>query len=694
MIHLVMAVVLSAEPVLPGDRSPWAPAQLVQDSQGHSVSASADDVKLCGSCHTDVAAQWRTSAHAFASFNNPLYRVAVERLRTERGFSESRMCAGCHDVALLTAGAMDQPIDPDDVRAHAGISCTTCHSATHATLDGNGSLTLRTDDPLPEQVEAATIENHKARVGNPALRSVELCGSCHRSFLNVPTGNASAFFGMDDFGAWHKSAYAGAQAERPDSVKAADCRGCHMPKEPAVKGDVAAKQGRITSHRFLGSHTALAAMRQDEDTLKAVQDFLKGAVTVEISAARTEGGPWLPAASQLRPASGQHFEVDVVIFNERVGHRFPGGVMDNQGTRLEVELVTRSGRTLAVAGEHQLRAEVVDVNGEPLHERETHRFISAVWNHTVPARDARAVRIGFDVPPGVSPTELPLRVKAAVVHRTRLPELHALSCADSATVSGKAFIDAAQRHLGQQLDACAQAPATIMAQADVALTGKGTATHGTAYRRGLALSVSLQEYLGEAVDAFKTAQQLAKDPASKGRALWGQAAIAGKRGQTDEALALLAQAQVLLGEQAALLKTRGDLYAQVWRWPPAAEAYEQAAALAPTDVTLWQALAMARASAGAVEQALIAAQRGLALVPRDADCLRVQALALAELGAPPVVREQTLAAALFWRLPDDGPSAKGKCSKRIAGCADRRNPVPRYQAVPTGPLAEAGERGP
>ena len=52
--------------------------------------------------------------------------------------------------------------------------------------------------------------------------------------------------------------------------------------------------------------------------------------------------------------------------------------------------------------------------------------------------------------------------------------------------------------------------------------------------------------------------------------------------------------------------------------------------------------------------------------------------------APGVVR-----LALEWRAPDDGPSAKGKCSKRIVGCAERRNPVPRYQAMPTGPLAAA-----
>lgn len=687
MLHALLATVLAVEPLLPVDRSAWAPGQLAQDGAGRAPSASIDDVKVCGSCHLDVAAQWRTSAHALASFSNPLYRASVERLRREVGTEASRMCAGCHDLALLTSGAMDQPIAPDDPRAHAGVSCTSCHSAVHASADGNGSLTLRSDEALPERVEDATLPRHRARVRSPLLGTAELCGSCHRSFLGSATGNTAAFFGMDDFGAWQRSAWNGARAERPDDVKAKDCRGCHMPKEPAVLGDVAAKQGRITSHRFLGSHTALAAMRGDDDTLRRVQAFLEDSVRVDVAAARVGEGAWLPAASLAAPRPGERLELDVVVFNERVGHRFPGSVLDNQGTRLEVELLAKDGRRLAFSDAHQLRAEVVDATGEPLHERETHRFVSAVWNHTVPARDARAARFVFELPAELQPADLPLTVRAAVVHRTRLPALHALACADAKTPGGLAFAAAAERQLGERLDACASAPATTVASSSVTLTGTGRATFDSAFRRGLALSVSLQEHLGEAAQAFVDAARVAPDGKARGRALWGQALVAGRRGQTDVALAHLERARAALGDQPSLWRTRGDIYAQVWRWPLAAEAYRRAAELAPADLTVWQALAMAEASAGRYPEALAAAQAGIRLFPRDADCLRVQALALAQLGAPQAVREASLAAALEWRLPDDGPSAKGACSKRIVGCAERRNPVPRYLAGPPAPLA-------
>lgn len=687
MTALLVALIVAAEPVLPEEGSPWAPGLLRQDARGSAPSANHDDAKICGSCHMDVAAQWKTSAHAFASFNNPLYRVAVERTRSEVGFGASRMCAACHDLALLTSGGMDQPIAPDDPRGHAGVSCTSCHSATHASLDGNGSLTLRADSALPETVEAATVKNHTDRVASPLLRTAALCGGCHRSFLGEKTGNASAFFGMDDFGAWQKSAWNHSTAERPDSVTAQDCRGCHMPKEPALLGDVAAKQGKITSHRFLGSHTTLAAMRGDPETVRRVQDFLKDSVRIAISGARLEGGGFVEVPSTLPVKGGEAFEVDVVIFNERVGHRFPGSVMDNQGTRLEVELVSASGRVLAVSDQHQLRSEVVDVTGEPVHERQTHRFVSAVWNHTVPSRDARAVRVGFEVPMSLGPAEWPLSLRARVVHQTRLPELGALACRDASTARGRAFLEASQTLLGTRVDPCVDAPKTIVAATELRFDGHSKPTFDDAWRRALALSVSLQEYLGDAEQAFATARALASSSDEIGRATWGLAMVAGRRGQTDDALKRLGEAETLLGRTAATWKTRGDIYAQVWRWPQAAEAYTQAAALAPEDVTVWQQLAMSEASAGRYAQALTAAQKGIALFPRDADCLRVQALALAQLGAPKAVRERSLAAALQWRLPDDGPAAKGKCSKRIVGCADRRNPVPRYQAVPTGPLA-------
>jgi tetratricopeptide (TPR) repeat protein len=189
--------------------------------------------------------------------------------------------------------------------------------------------------------------------------------------------------------------------------------------------------------------------------------------------------------------------------------------------------------------------------------------------------------------------------------------------------------------------------------------------------------VGLQEYLDEAQAAFEhAALRAAGDEVGVGA--WALGQLSGKRGQLPVALAHLARAERVLGPTAAILKARGDAYGQVWQWPAAARAWKAALALAPTELSLWQSLAMAQASVGKYAEALTAAQGGLALFPRDGDCLRVQALALAHLGVPDA---SALEAALTWRSPDDAPKAKALCSKNVEGCAARRNPVPVYEAA-------------
>ena len=680
LIRLLLLLSLSATPVvLPDETAPRSPGQVrVQGAEITIPSANFTDAKDCGSCHPDIAAQWKTSTHALASFTNPIYRVSIDKLREERGTAPSRMCGACHDLALLTSGALDEKvIAADDPRGHAGVSCTTCHSAVHATRDGNGSLTLRADEVFPSAPSESTLEKHRARVASTTLRTAELCGTCHRSFLAEETGNTAAFFGMDDYGSWHRSAYAGNPAERPDHVATQDCRGCHMPREAAILGDVAAKKGTVPSHRFLGAHTTLAAMRGDRPQLTRLQAFLEKSATIDIAAVKVNDAPWSMPAEAARPVAGDSLDIDVVVFNERTGHRFPGGVLDNQGTRVEVTVRTAKGDVLAVSDEHQVRAQVVDAEGRPLQRRETHEFLAAVWNHTVPSRDARVTRIHAAIPTGLPAAAFPLRVEARLTHRARSDEMMQMACDDLKTPRGKAFQAAAFAQTGQQLDPCVAQPVTVIDHAEVALVGISTGdTWVRSYRRGLGLSAGLQEYLDEAEAAFEHARGLAQGE-DLGTSLWALGALAGKRGQLPRALEHLAAAEKILGPTPAILKARGEAYGQVWKWKEAAAAWTAALKQAPTELTLYQSIAMAEASVGRYRQALAAAQGGLNLFPRDGDCLRVQALALQHLGLPADV---ALDAALKWRVPDDGPRAKALCSARIAGCAQRRNPVPVYEA--------------
>src|SRR4051794_17898573 len=80
---------------------PLAPSEMTVSAAAPPTGASITGADDCESCHADVAAEWRSSAHAFASFTNPAYRASVDRFRAEVGPAQSRHCGGCHDVALL-----------------------------------------------------------------------------------------------------------------------------------------------------------------------------------------------------------------------------------------------------------------------------------------------------------------------------------------------------------------------------------------------------------------------------------------------------------------------------------------------------------------------------------------------------------------------------------------------------------------
>ena len=82
------ALVAPRLPRAPGEHGPSlvaidrsTPRQAGEVSDGTMLS----DVDSCATCHADAAAQWSTSAHSFASFGNPIYRVNVELMRTELG---------------------------------------------------------------------------------------------------------------------------------------------------------------------------------------------------------------------------------------------------------------------------------------------------------------------------------------------------------------------------------------------------------------------------------------------------------------------------------------------------------------------------------------------------------------------------------------------------------------------------------
>lgn len=663
--------------------------------------AKTDD---CTDCHADVASHWINSVHAYASFDNPWYRAGVDQFRAERGKEESRFCAGCHDPLLLLSGDIDREVTPDNELAYAGITCLVCHSVESTRPDGNASFTL-TDEPvlIPDPANPEEIEAHRARLTMQPLRSAALCGSCHRSFSGPAIGNVNHLPGIDDLGDWASSTYGGGVQDHLVSVEENNCQGCHMPTEAASESEMAgAQDGLFRSHRWAASHTALAAQLSDPGSVRQIQDTLGGAVTVDIGAVRAGQRRYvLPKESRIR--GGERLIFDVLLENGRVGHRFPGGVRDLQDTWVEVEVRDANGRVLGVsrptAESHEdvfvLRATMLDAEADPDLLHRVHRFTAPAFDRTLEAHDARAVRYSMELPGRIA---LPLRVDARLMHRKHSPELQAFACEARQTARGIAFAEGAVQHGKVALDPCATQPVTTVDAATVwmgrgasAKASKGGAARPAIERlltQGLALLHAKQEHVHVAKQSIERAQSLAREAASpllQARAFVLRARLAAMQGRPERAMAFTKRAEALVGPSPVLDRVRGDAYARVWRWAPAAHAYQRVTEAAPLDYRAWRDLARAYGSLSDDQNALDAASSGLRLAPRDESLLRSRALALEGLGDP--AAERAKRRWLSHRSPDGQPALLASCERTHQRCRRDRQPIPHYTlAPPTKPI--------
>ncbi len=656
-------------------------------------------IKDCADCHADVASHWMHSAHAYASFDNPWYRVSIDRFRAERGNEESRFCAGCHDPLLLLSGDIDQEVEPSNELAYAGITCLVCHSVESTRPDGNASFTL-SDEPvlLPDPASPEQIEAHRARLTMQPLRTAALCGSCHRSFSGAAIGNANHLPGIGDLGDWASSGFAGAVQDHLTSVEKNSCQGCHMRSVVASDAEMAgANDGMVSSHRWAASHTAMAAQLPDPRHAQQATAQLKGAVVVDIGAVRA-GHRRYVLAQESRLRGSELLVFDVLLENAGAGHRFPGGVRDMHDVWVEVEVRNAAGRLLAISrptgGSNDdvfvLRATMLDAAADPEILHQVHRFSAPAFDRTLPAHDAQAVRYSMRLPPKL---DLPLRVSARLLHRKHSLQFQALACEASRTERGLGFAVGAETHGKVALDPCVGQPVTTVGDVTVWI-GRGAAerepTGGAArpaierlLTQALALLHAKQEHVHLAKPSIDRALRLAreaKSPHLQAQALVLHARLSSTQGRPKEALAFTQRAEALIGPNPVLDRVRGDAYARVWRWAKAVAAYRRVADASPLDSRAWRDLARAYGSLSQDENALLAADAGLRLAPRNESLLRSRALALDGLGRPAATqaKERWLA----HRAPDAQPQLLVACEKEHQRCRRDRQPIPHYTLLP------------
>lgn len=198
---------------------------------------------VCAGCHTQQAADWQSSRHAFTASNAWVLDLhsgsgtpgggAGYVFTATHDPGETGFCATCHaPLADLAAGGTLQLDDPAmPIYGQEGVVCLACHQlsdvdATHLDAlhfrgkasyrfpaDPDGETHLFVWGPLDDVTFGGMRPSH-----SPLHRSSLLCASCHQ-YKNPDTGAS----GQNTYGEWLASPFAAA------GPGFRTCQDCHMP---------------------------------------------------------------------------------------------------------------------------------------------------------------------------------------------------------------------------------------------------------------------------------------------------------------------------------------------------------------------------------------------------------------------------------------------------------------------------------
>lgn len=411
-----------------GHDKPFAPSNATTTT-GTFISADKfTSAARCATCHTDIHPQWRQSAHA-NSFREPFYTKNVNDLIQQRNIAFTRHCEACHNPTALFSGALtdkpqfkDRPFDQD------GVSCIVCHSIKSVNGRGVGGYTMAEPALLQkengERVSNATdeeiledIPSHKRALMNDLIKKPEFCAACHKSQVPVELNDYKF---LRAFAVGDELQMSSFSKESPHPFYVRDkqsCTSCHMNKVEAKFSDIAAKNGTVSSHRWVAANTAIPTFYGYKEQLDATEAFLKDdKLGIDIFAMRRQpksGG----IEEFIAPINRQNFRLDkgdtitadVVVTNKNIGHSFPPELRDFYEAYIEFTVTDGAGKPLFKSGfikpdgyldeyAHNYKTYLVEQNGNgnELHHIWKTRVIPQ--NLAIPSGKSDVARYRFSVP--------------------------------------------------------------------------------------------------------------------------------------------------------------------------------------------------------------------------------------------------------------------------------------------------------
>ncbi len=266
--------------------------------------------KKCRSCHPGIYEQWSQAMMSQAYTHHwdeiEYFNLAVPHAEVKSELKEAvDGCNGCHTpLGFMGSKQFPPPRPAEKSMANESVSCEVCHLMQASTSDppANFSFLIKPGRTKYSYREPAVESPAHKIVTTDYFTSTELCGNCHNE--------------KNPFDIWVKSTQL-EWKEGPYSKENVRCQDCHMPKGgPYLNALMTKPYNDARLHLFHGAHEPVK---------------VRGTIELRIE----------PDIREAEP--GEKIVFTVSLFNQKTGHKFPTGSVEDRIVWLHVEATDAKG---------------------------------------------------------------------------------------------------------------------------------------------------------------------------------------------------------------------------------------------------------------------------------------------------------------------------------------------------------------
>ncbi len=265
--------------------------------------------KFCGaSCHVDFYQQWIQAMMSQAYTHHwdeiEYFKLAVPHAEKDPVVAGVKAgCNGCHAPISFLAGDVPPPLPEKMSMANESVNCDVCHTITgfEGDIPYNFNYISQPGKTKYGPRGRGNSPEHQI-IKSDFLGTAEFCGTCHNE--------------KSPFDVWVKSTHL-EWKEGPYAKEGVKCHNCHMTDAEGITASMGTKYPDARQHLFHGAH----------DPGK-----IKGTVELRIH----------PDIREAEP--GEKVKFTIALFNQKTGHKFPTGSVEDRIVWMHVEAVDVKGK--------------------------------------------------------------------------------------------------------------------------------------------------------------------------------------------------------------------------------------------------------------------------------------------------------------------------------------------------------------